>query len=42
MEYVCNGVGKIKMTVGVRRSDKKKVQYCITAINADKIKREAE
>ena len=33
MEYVCPGVGRVKMTVGVRRTDKKKVQYCITAIN---------
>lgn len=41
MEYVCTGVGRVKMTVGVRRSDKMKVQYCITAINAGKIKQEA-
>ena len=41
MEYVCTGVGRIKMTVGVRRSDKLKVQYCITAIDAGKIKQEA-
>ena len=39
MEYVCTGVGRVKMTVGVRRSDKTKVQYCITAIDAGKIKR---
>ena len=42
MEYVCTGVGRVKMTVGVRRSDRKKVQYCITAIDAGKIKQEAE
>ena len=42
MEYVCNGVGRVKMTVGVRRKDKKKVQYCITAIDAGKIKQEAK
>ena len=42
MEYVCTGVGRVKMTVGVRRSDKTKVQYCITAIGAGKIKQEAE
>ena len=42
MEYVCNGVGRVKMTVGVRRSDKIKVQYCITAIDVHKIKQEAE
>ena len=42
MEYVCQGVGRVKMTVGVKRSDKSKVQYCITAIDTDKIKQEAE
>ena len=42
MEYVCTGVGRVKMTVGVRRSDKTKIQYCITAIDAGKIKQEAE
>lgn len=42
MEYVCNGVGRVKMTVGVRRSDKTKVQYCITAIGVQKINQEAE
>lgn len=41
MEYVCPGVGRVKMTVGVKRSDKLKVQYCITAIDAGKIKQEA-
>lgn len=41
MEYVCPGVGRVKMTVGVKRSDKSKVQYCITAIDAGKIKQEA-
>ena len=42
MEYVCIGVGRVKMTVGVRRSDNSKIQYCITAIDAGKIKQEAE
>ena len=42
MEYICTGVGRVKMTVGVRRKDKKKVQYCITAIDAGKIKQEAQ
>ena len=37
MEYICPGVGRVKMTVGVKRSDKSKVQYCITAIDAGKI-----
>jgi plasmid maintenance system antidote protein VapI len=40
MEYVCTGVGRVKMTVGVKRSNKAKVQYCITAIDATKIKQE--
>ena len=42
MEYVCPGVGRIKMTVGVKRSDQSKVQYCITAIDTGKIKQEAQ
>lgn len=41
MEYICMGVGRIKMTVGIRRSDKMRIQYCITAIDAGKIKQEA-
>ena len=41
MEYVCPGVGRVKMTVDVKRSDKSKVQYCITAIDTGKIKQEA-
>lgn len=28
------GIGIVKLTVGMRRSDKEKVQYCITVINA--------
>ncbi len=40
MEYVCPGVGRVKMTVGVKRSDKSKVQYCITAIDTDKINKQ--
>ena len=42
MEYVCTGVGRVKMTVGVRRSDKTKTQYCITVIDAGKTKQEAK
>ena len=42
MEYICIGVGRVKITVGVRRKDKMKVQYCITAIDAGKIKQEAK
>ena len=40
MEYVCPGIGRVKMTGGVKRSDKSKVQYCITASDTDKIKQE--
>lgn len=32
MEYELVGIGRMKMTVGVRRRTKEKVQYCITAI----------
>lgn len=32
MEYKLVGIGRVKLTVGVRKSDKTKVQYCITAI----------
>ena len=42
MEYICTGVGRVKMTVGVRRKDKMKVQYCITAIEATKTKQEVK
>ena len=35
MEYKCVGIGLIKLLVGVKRSDKTKVQYCITVIEAD-------
>lgn len=42
MEYVCPGVGRVKMTVGVKRNDKSKVQYCITAIDTGKKKQETK
>ena len=32
MAYDCPGIGKVKMTVGVRRRTHEKVQYCITAM----------
>ncbi len=32
MRYDCPGIGKVKMTVGLRRGNHEKVQYCITAI----------
>ena len=35
MEYELMGIGKIKMTVGVRRRTQEKVQYCITAIYSE-------
>ena len=34
MEYDCVGIGKVRMTVGVRRRTLEKIQYCITAIDA--------
>ena len=34
MEYDCVGIGKVKMTVGIRRKTLEKIQYCITAIEA--------
>lgn len=33
MEYQCVGIGLVKMTVGVRRGNHEKVQYCITALD---------
>jgi hypothetical protein len=42
MEYVCPGIGRVKMTVGIKRSDKSKVQYCIAAIDTGTIKQEAK
>lgn len=41
MTYNCPGIGQVKMLVGVKKSDKSKVQYCITAIDATK-KQEAK
>ena len=32
MDYSCPGIGEVRMMVGVRRKDKMKVQYCITAL----------
>jgi len=34
MEYDLTFIGKVKMTVGIRRRTKEKVQYCITAISS--------
>lgn len=34
MEYELTGIGKVKMTVGIRRRTREKVQYCITAISS--------
>ena len=33
MEYSCPGIGVVKLLVGVRKRDKTKIQYCITAMN---------
>ena len=35
MEYIKSEFGKVKLTVGVKRGTKEKVQYCITAIEND-------
>lgn len=35
MEYDMAFIGKVKMTVGIRRRTKEKVQYCITAISSE-------
>ena len=32
MDYSCPGIGVVRLMVGVRRQDKMKVQYCITAL----------
>jgi len=42
MSYICPGIGLVKLMVGVRHSDKLKVQYCITAIGTFKTKQEAK
>lgn len=42
MSYNCPGIGVVMMYVGVKRSDKTKVQYCITAIDAKRKKQEAK
>ncbi|MBQ0154131.1 MAG: hypothetical protein MJZ79_00575 [Paludibacteraceae bacterium] len=35
MGYQCVGIGAIKMIVGIKRSNKEKVQYCITHLDVD-------
>ena len=42
MFYDCPGIGLVKMMVGVKQSDNSKVQYCITAIDAEVKKQEAK
>ena len=42
MIYNCPGIGTVRMLVGVKRSDKSKVQYCITAIDVERKKQEAQ
>lgn len=34
MHYRCPGIGTVKMTVGVKRKTREKIQYCITALEA--------
>ena len=36
MAYNCPGIGVVKMMVGVKKRDKTKIQYCITAIDTNK------
>lgn len=40
MEYVCDGIGKIKLTVGIRKGTGDRVQYGISVLpnNSDNIK----
>ena len=35
MSYLCPGIGRIKLTVGIARRTLEKVQYCITALESD-------
>ncbi len=42
MSYYCPGIGGVKMLVGIKHSDKSKVQYCITVIDTNKTKQEAK
>lgn len=32
MEYSCPGIGDVQLMVDVRKRDKMKIQYCITAL----------
>jgi hypothetical protein len=32
MEYELVGIGKVSLVVGIKRTNKEKVQYCITVI----------
>lgn len=34
MRYECPGIGPVKMTVGIRRGNHEKIQYCITTIES--------
>lgn len=35
MQYKLEGIGIVKLTVGVQRRTNENVQYCITAIEAE-------
>ena len=35
MSYLCPGIGRIKLTVGIVRRTLEKVQYCITALESE-------
>ena len=42
MEYYCPGIGEVRLMVGVRKRDKTKIQYCITAITPVLEKRQSQ
>ena len=35
MSYICPGIGRVKLTVGIARRTLEKVQYCITALESE-------
>ena len=37
MQYDCPGIGTVKLLVGIRQRSLLKVQYCITALEAQSI-----
>lgn len=39
MNYICPGIGRIKLTGGIVRRTLEKVQYCITALESECVKK---